>query len=341
MAASGARGYRAAMRAIGIAVVLAGLVALGAPAPTGAQAAGERVCVRQPPPAETRMIDVYIAGRKALGFRADEAYVRKLLRKGRWDSDLHWIPVTRREDAYLRLRHRLELGDAARRYLREHEDLDGGLSVEDDWPREPYLLQRLTRDRAKHTAALKRLARFPHNLRTKTVPLSYRQLRRIQRRIDSDAHEADGFHVSGSEVDITPGAVRVYLITKRTDHRAYFRARYGPHVRTRVLGTELIVRECAELVGWAPGATPAEIDVWWQAGGGGVFAATEVTEYPDRVEVAVIGEFPTGFRTSDWVAERHTITLAAPLGDRPVIGTTTGERLGRFEGFGVPVEPAP
>lgn len=69
-----------------------------------------------------------------------------------------------REKAHLRFRNRLDLGSAARRYLRDHEDLDGGLSVEDDWPRGPYLLQRLTRDRARHTAALKRLVRFPRAL---------------------------------------------------------------------------------------------------------------------------------------------------------------------------------
>ena len=323
------------MRALGVSILLAAGLSVAAPSAAPAQDTG-RVCERQPPPEKVRRIDAYMSSRRQLGFRADEAYVRKLIRKDMWQYDHGGLPVTPREDAYLELRSRLRLGSAASRYLRAHKDLDGALSIEDDWPRGPYLLQRLTRDRAKHTAALRRLVRFPRNLRTKIVPISYRGLRRIQDRVDFDAHEADGFHVSGTGADIRRSVVRIELITKRADHRAYFQAIYGPFVRTRVIGTELTVRECAELHGWRPATGPSEIEVLWEAGGGGVFAATEVAEYPDRVEVAVIGEFPAGARTSDSIARPQTVRLSAPLGDRKVVDVLTGRRLGRFEGHGAP-----
>lgn len=336
------------VRAIGIPALLTWvLVALAAAQPAGgrtaaaaqADGAAERFCVKQVPPEKPRRIDGYIRDRKLFGFRADEAYVRRLVRKGMWDSDVGWIPVTPREAAYLRLRDRLELGATARRYLRAHEDLDGGLSVEDDWPRGPYLLQRLTRDRAHHARALRRLARFPGNLRTSKVELSYRQLRRLQRRIDFDAHVVDGFHISSTSPDIRRNVVKIGLITTRSDHREYFRARYGAHVRTHVIGTSLTTRECAEVLGWRPGATAKQLEIFWQAGGGGVFAATEVVELPDRVEVAIVADFPTGFRTADWRAEPTTISLATPLGDRPIVSTTTGTRVARFEDFAPSPDP--
>lgn len=324
---------------IGIAVALVALVVLGAPSGTGAQAVGEPMCVRQPPDEKVRAIDRYIADREEFGFRADEAYVRKLLRGGLWHYD-HWFPVSPREKVYLHFRDRLHLGDAARRYLRRHEDLDGGTSVKDNWPHEPYLLQRLTRHRAKHTAALERLARFPDNLRTRIVPLSYRQLERIESAIHRRGRDADGFRLAASWIDIRHTLVHIQLITTRPDHQAYFRERYGPHVRTYVVGTELTTRECTALNGWRPGATPTEIEVWWDAGGKGVFVAAEVLELPDRVEVAVVAEYATGPRTADSRPTPHTITLAAPLGDRPLISTTTGQRLRRYEPF-VPPMPAP
>ena len=48
------------------------------------------------------------------------------------------FPVTPCENRYLRLRDRLRLGPRVDRYLRRHPGLSGGVSIEDDWPREPY-----------------------------------------------------------------------------------------------------------------------------------------------------------------------------------------------------------
>lgn len=327
------------VKLIGIAVVLATLVVLGAPSGTGAQAVPGRMCVRLPPEEKHRPMDRYVESRKAMGFRADEAYIRKLVRRGLWHYG-HWFPVTPREKEYLRVRDRLDIGDAARRYLRRHKDLDGGRTIQDDWPRGPYLVQQLTRDRVEHTAALKRLVLFPDNFRTRIVPLSYRQLERIGRAAQHGGHDADGFDVEATLVDERRNLVRIFLITKRPDHREYFRERYGPRVRTRVIATEQTTHDCPALHGWRPGGTPNEIELWWDAGGGGVFAAAEVVELPDRVEVAIVAEVPAGLRTADSRPTPHTITLAAPLGDRPLISTTTGKRLRLYKPL-VPPMAAP
>ena len=314
------------------AVVIGPAVGGAAPAAHGevSTPAQERFCPEPEPPRQPA-IERHMADRAGFGFRADRAYVRMLIRKDMWESDVGWIPVTRREDAYLRLRDRLRLGARAHRYLRRHRDLSGGISIEDDWPREPYILVRLTRDRKRHAIALRRLARFPDNLRTRSVALSYRQLRMLQDQISFEAHRADGFHVMGTAPEIDRNDVLIELITARTDHRAYFAERYGPHVRTEVIARTLTSPGCGDLFGWLPGPVPTQIVLVFEAGGGTVADHAEVVEHADRVEVALVVQEPNGFTTAESRAAHFTVTLAAPLGDRPIVDVQTGKRLGRYD----------
>ena len=195
------------------------------------------------------------------------------------------------------------------------------------------MLVRLTRDRKRHAIALRRLARFPDNLRTTSVALSYRQLRRLQNRISFEAHTADGFHVVTTAPDTVRNAVRIELITARADHREYFTARYGPHVRTKVIARTLTSPSCGDLFGWLPGDGPAQVVLVFEAGGGTVADHAEVVEHADRVEVALVVQEPNGPTTADSRAERFTVTLAAPLGDRRIIDVQTGKRLRRYHPF--------
>jgi hypothetical protein len=306
-----------------VGVVLADAIA--SMALLGGSQAQERFCPQPRPPEPTR-IERYIEARRTFGFRSDRAYVRKLVRRGSFAYD-GWIPVTRSERRYLRLRERLTLGARAQRYLRRRPQVDGGTSIEDGWPREPYMLVRLTRDRAKHTRALRRRARFPDNLRTVRVPVSERALRRLQDRIDFDAHEPDGFHVKSTSVEIDTSTVDIGLITKRSDHAEYFRARYGPRVRTLVIATELTSPECAEIVGYDVAADGVTLTVRYASGGGATFDRYELVEYDDRVEIGIVEQGPNGPRTADYREGRATVVLSRPLGSRRVVDATTGRRV--------------
>lgn len=292
----------------------------------GEEQTPERFCPQPAPPRPTR-VEQYMADRRRFGFRSDKAYVKKLIRRGVWEYDVGYIPVTPRENRYLRLRDRLRLGRAVARYLRHHPNLSGGVSVEDDWPREPYLLVRVTRDAERMERVLRRRARFPDNLRTKRVAHSYRALRRVQRRIDFDAHEADGFHVSTTGVDIDRNRVVIELITKRGDGEAYFRAHYGPAVTTKVIATELTSPACAGLFAYRPRPDGRSITVIYEAGGGATFDRFELAEFPDRVEVAVIVQQSNGPITLESRQAEQVIPLAAPLGSRKVIDIVTSKRL--------------
>jgi hypothetical protein len=274
-------------------------------------------------------LEDYAEQRASFGFRSDIPYVKELIRRGVWEYDVGYIPVTPAENRYLRLRDRLDLGGRAYRYLRKRRDLSGGLSVEDDWPRGPYLLLRLTRNRAAHEANLKRLVRFPKNLRTVEVRYSERQLRRFANRIDPDLRKLDreGFYVSGWGPDITANTVEVELITARTDHAEYFRRRYGPAVTTKVIATERTREECADAERYEISPGGDSLVMHWGDSGDAEPDHVEVTEYADRVEIGVVQRLPNGGQTADLVPYTIRAQLSAPLGDRPVIDAADGRRL--------------
>jgi hypothetical protein len=311
-----------------LALAGAALLAVFAPA-----AADERICHGQhamPTPASENdnQLQNYARLRAWFGFRHDIPYIEGLIERGLWDSGSLGLPVTKAEDRYLRLRNRLDLGSAANRYLRRHADVYGGLSIEDDWPQEPYILARFTRDVPAHLAALKRLARFPENLRAKRVRYSERDLRRIERRIEADRPmlERAGFFVFVASPD---GALHfeVAVVTRRKDYRAFFARRYGPIVKVRFAGTRLTRLECARADTYAVSPDGLTLTAHWGDSGSVTPERIELTEYPDRVEIGVVQRGPTMVRTADLVSHELAVRLSEPLGARAVIDAGSGRRV--------------
>jgi hypothetical protein len=204
-------------------------------------------------------------------------------------------------------------------------------------PQQPYLLVRVTGDAERYERLLRRLAAFPRNLRTRHVARSYRSLRRLQDRVDFQAHRSDGFRIAATGVDIDRNRVVIDLITKRADAEEYFRARYGAGVTTDVIATELTSPSCAGLFGYRPAADGMSITVGYEAGGGAQFDHFELVEYPDRVEVAVIVQVYNGPVTADSRRAEAIVPLSTPLGSRKVVSATTGRRLAVEE----PSPPSP
>ena len=277
---------------------------------------------------EQANVDYYARQRAGFGFRSDPEYVRELIRRGVWEYDVGYIPVTPEENTYLRLRDKLELGRAAYRYLSSRRDLSGGGTIEDDWPREPYILERVTSRPALHLARLKRLARFPDNLRTVKVRYSERRLRRLANRIGRDRRElkAAGFDVQGWGADVVTNTASVELITTRTDHAEYFRNRYGP-VTTEVVATSRTRLECAKAGYYDVSASGRSLLLHWSTGHGRKVERVELVEHPDRVELGIVERAPNGPVTDEGLTAEHRVDLGAPIGDRPVVDAATGRRL--------------
>ena len=277
---------------------------------------------------EQANVEDYARQRAEFGFRSDLEYVRELIRRGVWEYDVGYIPVTAEENTYLRLRGRLDLGREAYRYLSRRRDLGGGVSVEDDWPREPYLLVRVTSRPALHLARLKRLARFPDNLRTVEVRYSARQLNRLASRIGRDRRElkAAGFDLQAWGPHIRTNTASVELITARTDHAEYFRNRYGP-VTTEVVATSPTRLECVKAGFYDVSASGRSLLLRWSTGQSRKVEQIELVEHPDRVEVGIVERAPNGIEEDDGLTGEHRVALGAPIGDRPVVDAATGRRL--------------
>ncbi len=311
---------------------LLALLLLTAASPAAAQ---EKVCRGQnapkPPPTpaqkEQDELESYAAQRAEFGFRHDLPYVKELIRRGVWEYDVGQIPVTPRENRYLRLRDKIEIGTRGDRYLREHREDVGTISVEDDWPREPYLLLRFKRNVSEHLRALKRVVRYPDNLRAVRTRFSEQDLKRLTNEIWRDKAKLRkvGFIVIGT--GIGSNRAHVDVTTKRTDAAAYFRKHYGPGVKVEVGAPEEHVLVCADANRYEIAPDGMSLTVHWDSGGSNKLERIEITEFPDRVEVGVVEKMSTGFNTADLRFEHAPAALSAPLGDRAVVNAGTGRRM--------------
>lgn len=151
-------------------------LAIAAPAAAAEHLCHGQLAPRTPEQELQHHIEFAMELRAENGLRADEAYVRSLVAQGLPESDVIAGPVTPAEERYLNIRENLELGRRATRYLEQRPGLSGGSSITDRFPRTPLLVLHLTRDRARHQAALKRLVPRPRLFRTEKVRYSERFL---------------------------------------------------------------------------------------------------------------------------------------------------------------------
>ena len=248
----------------------AGLLADGRRHARGAQ---EKLCLGQskaaPPPTKEQKeqadLEDWAQQRAEFGFRHDIPYVQELVRRGVWEYDVGYIPVTRAENRYLKLRDELELGARAQRYLRAHENVDGGVSVEDDWPREPYLLLHLTRDVSKHLAAIRALAKYPRNLRAVKVRYSDKALDKIADRVwrDQEKLAAEGIHLTGTGHG-SADALEVSVISARADVYDYFEQHYGDAVKVEVEAREEYGYECVDSSVYQIAPDGMSVTLFWE-----------------------------------------------------------------------------
>ena len=187
--------------------------------------------------------------RRKFGLPAGRRHVRRVQRSGARRDD-QGFGFTRREWRYWNQRYRVEMSDkrAVERYLARRPGLKAGISIEDDWPRRPYLQVLVTRNPERHQPALRDRYRF--RLRVVEVLHPVAELQALEERIDADrdALEAEGFDIRLVYYDVERGDVLVQMVSARTDHEAYFEARYGPYVTTFAVADEK-EPACADLDG--------------------------------------------------------------------------------------------
>ena len=271
-----------------------------------------------------RLLRQEIRGREQHGFRADRAYVARLI-AARPPSRRYGIRVTAAEDRYLDRFYRIGVGAKLGRYLRKQTDVMDFWEVLDDWPRGPYVAVFLKGDPARHRAAVKRLASYPRSTRIVRVRYSDRDKERIEDRIQRDdkALTRAGFEIV--ETDSTWGLDRVLveIVTRRKDAQRYFTRRYGPAVKTRVR-TQRTFDGCARSTAYTIAPDGMSLTVSYEDAPKP--RRIEVTETGDRVSVGlVVGRsiYPSGGEPGG----KAIVRLSAPIGNRPVYDASDGRRL--------------
>ena len=107
------------------------------------------------------------------------------------------------------------------------------------YPKPPLVVYRFTKDARSHLAAIRRKSEHRKNVRVATATVTRSELEELQEKIRAalDQQRAlDGFYVAGVSQDRATESALIRVVTARTDSQAYFAARFGPHVRTEVVG---------------------------------------------------------------------------------------------------------
>ena len=290
------------------------------------------VCEYDPKPRltrEERNLRDAIAARKNWGLPHGRAFVRRVnARPGarRRGHRLLDFPMTRREAAYFRLRDRFGDPRRTRRldaYLRRHRETFGGASIEDDYPRSPYMLLHFTDDPSRHRRAIAR--RFGLRFAVRQVPYSEDELRRIQDSIDHARLEQEGILMMLAYTE--PGYVHVEVISERADAADVIRERYGPAVRVVVVATTRTFLACSSPAAYRVARDGRTLRVTHYDSGSIDPKHVEVVESPTEVRLGVVTEVPRGFITADRRTYRLSVTLAEPLGDRVVRSIKSGRRV--------------
>jgi hypothetical protein len=316
------------MRRLACAVALLLLV------PAGADAA---VCSYEKPEpklsrAEERLRSA-IGTRELYGLPHGRRYVRRVhadeanVRRGAENPP--FIPVTARESAYLGDRLRITDPRETRRvdaYMRRHRKVFGAPSVGDDYPRRPYLQIRVTRDVARHRAAIRRLYRPRFEI--KRVAFSKPELTRIYRSIDGKALEAEGIHLldKGQRAD----GIELSVATTRKDVRAVVRRLYGPAVTVDVEGPTPTFFSCTSPERYELEPDGRTLRVHFTHSSSIRPKEVEVVESAGEVRLGVVYESDRGgLINADQQPYTLRVTLAAPLGDRAVRSIQTAEPVPR------------
>ena len=307
-----------------------GLTVLALLLPAAADAA---VCKYLPPPEKLsraeRILRETIETRERFGFPHGRDYVRRVnadpANRRRMQEGM--FPMTARELAYTVARDSLTESRRYRRlwaYMRRHRDEFGDVSIEDDFPRAAYLQLRVTRRLAAHRRAVRR---FGIPFRIKLVRYTERELDRIQDAIDFDALEAIGIH----PISAGSGAedwVDLEVATERTDAEEVVLRMYGPAVRVHVVGPTPTYLDCTRPESYEVSADGRTLTVHFGESGSITPRHLEVVETDYGVDVGVVVETPY-FTHADLKHYSLTVTLAEPLGDRPLRSILYGYRVKR------------
>jgi hypothetical protein len=311
------------MKALAASLALAAVVAAGG-------GASPSVCRFDPQTrltAEERELRQAIRVRKSWGFPHDCVFVRRVnadLAARRPPSLYAGIPLTSREAAYLRLRQRMEASERLYAYLEDHPDVDGGASLEDDYPDSPYMLVHLKGDPEAHRREI--AERYPFRFVLRQADHSVDELRRIQDSIDFERLKGEG--ITAHVVYVSKGRVRVEVVSAREDAEERLHELYGPALDVKVVArsTEPSL-VCNSPSTYRVSRDGRRLTLTYGDSGSVDPLRVEVVESAREVRVGIVTSVPFGFITDDLRTHTLSVRLDRPLGGRVVRSIETRRRV--------------
>jgi hypothetical protein len=185
-------------------------------------------------PAEPTRLEEAIEQRASYGMRADPSYVQHRLSAGGL--------YTKAEARWVSLLNAIDAGDEEQLdfdlWKRFPKTYAGSVFIT-QYPKPPLVVYRFTDNARRHLAAIRSKSEHPANVRVGTATVTRSALEDLQEKIHAALDEQrafDGFFVAGVNEDRATQSVLIRVVTTRADSQAYFAARFGPHVRTEVVG---------------------------------------------------------------------------------------------------------
>jgi len=172
--------------------------------------------------------------RTRYGMRADAAYVQTLL--GRRS------PYTAAEARWVALLNEIDAGDEETldfKLWQQFPKTYAGSVFVTRYPNPPLVVYRFTKSAQAHLRAIRKRSEHPANARVATAMVTRSTLERLSERISeavSRQRAFDGIYVASAGQDRATQSVLVQVVTTRSDAQAYLAAKFGPHVRTEVVG---------------------------------------------------------------------------------------------------------
>jgi hypothetical protein len=303
---------------------------------TGTEGDGlDGVCDGRLPARFERQILVGQQFREAHGLPTDPAYVETVLRapdSRRLSTEEPYL-VSPAERRYLADRqvvqdHIYHVTEYVRKYAR---DVDGGISIEDDFPAGAYVAVRLTRDLEKHAAVL---SKVPERVRVIGVRFTEREIQRQADRFTPRVFRSlrrRGIDVVSVGDDIARNGVDAEVISRRPDAAAAVEGFFasGPPVRATVIGKRPYRRVCVRAGRYRPDRTGKALRVTWSTYADYRRPRVKAYESKRAVRIEVRESAPNGPMTLLGAGRSAVVRLKAPLANRKVVDAESGRTLRR------------
>ena len=185
-----------------------------------------RFLVAAPAGAQELPAQSWASQRAQFGFRADLPYVKELVKRTRTSTPACRSRTTGRRSRTCSCTSSVDLITRRSVFITRY-------------PKPPLVVYRFTKHARRQLKAIRKRGEHPEAVRVAGAKVTLATLERVSKRVNealSQGRRLDGFYVASAGQDRATESVLLRVVTTRPDAQAHFMAKFGPHVRTEVIG---------------------------------------------------------------------------------------------------------